>query len=170
MHPLEVQDALDSMVILLDTREQDTDRLRARLRQTGRPFERKKLDFGDYSAKVLLPNGVWYDFSREVVIERKMSLDELCQCYTRDRDRFEREFKRAQNAGAKVYLLVESASWELIYSGNYRSKMLPKSLVASVLAWLARYDCQVLLCKAETSGKLIKDVLYREVKERLTAL
>ena len=167
MHPLDVKDALDSLVILLDTREQDTGRLRTRLMQTGRPFERKKLDFGDYSAKVLLPSDIWHDFSKEVVIERKMSIDELCQCYTRDRPRFEREFERAQGAGAKIYLLVENASWEMVYAGKYRSQMTSPALVASVLAWLARYECQVIFCKAETSGYLIRDILYREVKERL---
>lgn len=167
MHPLDVRDALASLVILLDTREQDTDRLRARLMQTGLPYERKKLDFGDYSAKVLLPCGDWHEFAGEFSIERKMSLDELCQCYTRDRPRFEREFERARSAGAKIYLLVENASWEMIYAGKYCSHMASPALVASVLAWLARYDCQIVFCKAETSGYLIRDIIYREAKERL---
>ena len=42
-----------------------------------------------------------------------------------------------------------------------------KALTASLLAFLARYDCQVVLCKEETTGKLIRDILYREIKERL---
>lgn len=167
MHPIEVQDALDGMVILLDTREQDTARLRERIRQMRRPVQRQALNFGDYSCKVPI-NGEWHDFSREIVIERKMSVDELCQCYTHDRRRFEREFERAKSAGGKVYLLVENASWERIYSGAYRSKMLPTALSASVLAWLARYDCQLIMCRAETSGRLISEILYREAKERLT--
>ena len=51
--------------------------------------------------------------------------------------------------------------------GKYRSKMNPKSFVASITAWLARYRCQVIFCKAETTGVLIHEILYRELKEVL---
>lgn len=150
---------------LVDTREQDTPRLRARLERMGIPWERKKLDFGDYSVKCDR-----LDLSRSVCIERKMSLDELCSCYCKARGRFEREFIRAKEAGGKVILLVEDASWEMVYAGCYRSRMKPDALVASLLAWLARYDCQIVFCRPETSGRLIRDILYRELKERLEAM
>jgi len=169
MHPVEVQNALDGAVLLLDTREQDTARLRARLTMAALPFERQKLDFGDYSAKFPLPDGGWYDMSREVSIERKMDLDELCQCYTHDRGRFEREFERAKDADAKIYLLIENATYEQVLSGRYRSRMQPNALAASIFAWLARYDCQILMCKQATSGRLIREILLREGKERMMA-
>lgn len=78
-----------------------------------------------------------------------------------------REFERAANAGAKIYLLVEGASWEDAFAGKYRSKMDPKAFIASLTAWLARYNCQLLFCKSDTSGRLIREILYRETKERL---
>lgn len=165
MHPVEVKSALESMVCLVDTREQDTPRLRARLREMGCPWERKKLEFGDYSVKCDS-----MDLSTSIAIERKMNLDELCNCYCRERKRFEREFERARQAGAKVYLLVEDGSWEDAYSGKYRSRMSPESLVASIQAWLARYNCQVIFCQPKTTGRLIHDILYRELKERLEGL
>ena len=165
MHPVEVKAALESMVCLVDTREQDTPRLRARLREMGCPWERKKLEFGDYSVKCDS-----MDLSTSIAIERKMNLDELCNCYCRERKRFEREFERARQAGAKVYLLVEDGSWEDAYSGEYRSRMSPESLVASIQAWLARYNCQVIFCQPKTTGMLIHDSLYRELKERLEGL
>lgn len=165
MHPVEVKNALESMVCLVDTREQDTPCLRARLREMGCPWERKKLEFGDYSVKC---NSM--DLSTSIAIERKMNLDELCNCYCRERKRFEREFERARQAGAKVYLLVEDGSWEDAYSGKYRSRMSPESLVASIQAWLARYNCQVIFCQPKTTGRLIHDILYRELKERLEGL
>lgn len=165
MHPVDVTSALKSMVCLVDTREQDTPRFRARMDKLGCKWERHKLDFGDYSAKCDC-----IDLSSSVVVERKMSLDELCNCYCKERSRFEREFERAMKANAKVYLLIEDASWEKAYAGNYRSKMNPNSLVSSMIAWLARYNCQILFCCPETSGKLIHDVLYREMKERLEAM
>lgn len=167
MNPFEVSRALKNLTLIVDTREQDTDRLRRRIRQTGLSFVRQKLDFGDYSAKTTLDNGTEFDISGSVSIERKMNLDELCACYCKDRKRFTREFERAKSAGAKVYLLIENANWENAFNGKYRSKMTSSALTASMFAWLARYDCQIIFCKEETSGKIIREILYREMKERL---
>ena len=166
MDVFEINDALRNIVVLVDTREQNTAAFRARLKMMDYPHERQKLDFGDYSAKCLTANG-WIDFSNCFAIERKMNLDELCHCYCQDRKRFEREFERARAAKAKLYLLIENASFEKAYGGEYRSQMLPQALMASMLAWLARYDCQLLFCDRKTSGMLIKDIIYREIKERL---
>lgn len=168
MTVFDIDTALDGMVCLVDTREQDTPRLRARLAQMQCPHEReKKLDFGDYSAKFPLPNGEWFSLRDKVVIERKMHIDELCNCYCKDRQRFIREFERAAEKGSKIYLLIEDATWEKVYAGKYKSQMKETALVASMLAWLARYNCQLIFCKAETSGQLIRDILYREGKERM---
>lgn len=167
MNPFEVSRALKNLTLIVDTREQDTDRLCRRIRQTELSFVRQKLDFGDYSAKTTLDNGTEFDISSSVSIERKMNLDELCACYCKGRKRFTREFDRAKSAGAKVYLLIENANWEKAYSGSYRSKMSPQALTASMFAWLARYNCQLIFCKEETSGKIIREILYREMKERL---
>lgn len=167
MNPFEVSRALKNLTLIVDTREQDTDRLRRRIRQTGLSSVRQKLDFGDYSAKTTLDNGTEFDISGSVSIERKMNLDELCACYCKGRKRFTREFERAKSAGAKVYLLIENASWENTFNGKYRSKMTSSALTASLFAWLARYNCQIIFCKEETSGKIIREILYREMKERL---
>lgn len=164
MHPVDVDASLKSMVCLVDTREQDTPAFRERISHFDQ-WERHKLDAGDYSAKFLLPDSSW--FFLPVSIERKYAIDELCMCYCQQRGRFEREFERALEAHSKLYLLVEGGSWENVYSGKYRSQMNPKSLVGSILAWLARYNCQLMFCKKETSGQLIKDILYREGKEAL---
>lgn len=167
MHPVDVDASLKSMVCLVDTREQDTPAFRERISHFDQ-WERYKLDAGDYSAKFLLPDSSW--FFLPVSIERKYAIDELCMCYCQQRGRFEREFERAFEAHSKLYLLVEGGSWEDVYSGKYRSQMNPKSLVGSILAWLSRYNCQLMFCKKETSGQLIKDILYREGKEALLKL
>lgn len=167
MTPFQVRAALDTLTLLVDTREQPTARFAQRMAAVGLPYTRKKLDFGDYSARCTLEDGRELDLSGSVAIERKMNLDELCQCYTRGRKRFENEFLRAKNKGAKIYLLVENGSWEKAIQGKYRSRMQPKAFVASLLAWLARYDCQLIFCQPDTTGKLIREILYREVKERL---
>lgn len=161
----EVLRALEGMVLVVDTREQDTPALRRRLKQIGVPYVREKLNAGDYSAKFPLPDGTWYQLP--VAVERKMNPDELAACYCKGRGRFQREFERAQADGVKLYLLVENASWEALYAGTYLSQMSPQSFTASLLAWLARYNCQVLMCSQRTTGQLIHDALYREGKEHL---
>lgn len=170
MTPFEVSEALEHLTLLVDTREQDTLSFRRRVKEVGLPWERRKLDFGDYSMRVELEDGQEVDFSPAVAIERKMSLDELCQCYGRGRKRFQREFLRAKKAGAKLYLLIENGSWEKALSGEYRSRMQPQALTASLTAWLARYDCQVLFCQAKSTPRLIREIIYREAKERLEGM
>lgn len=170
MDHFSVNAAIKTMGVYVDTREQDTIRARKRLESIGLPIQRKALPFGDYSAFCTLPNGGTFSLENRVVIERKMSLDEIAACYTRERPRFEREFERAKKAGAKVYLLIENGDWEKVYTGSYRSRVRPEALTASLLAWLSRYNCQLLFCREDTSGKLIHDILYREMKEHLEGL
>ena len=165
MHPAEVEQVLESMVCLVDSREQDTPRLRARLKQIGSPTERIALNAGDYSAKVQLPNGSWFQIP--VAIERKMDITELATCFCQERGRFEREFGRASQAHIRLYMLIEDATWQNIYAGKYRSRMRPKSLVASILTWLSRYNCELIFCSSTVSGLLIHDILWYETREIL---
>lgn len=167
MHPVEIENTLKTLTLIVDTREQDTARARRRFARIGLPYIRKALNFGDYSCFVTLPDGTELDFSGSVSIERKMDLDEIIGCFTRHRARFAREFKRAKEHHAKLYLLIENASWEKVLKANYRSKMNANALLASMTAWLARYDCQLIMCDELTSPRLIKEILYREAKERL---
>lgn len=167
MNPFELRESLENITLLVDTREQPTKRLQDRIENTELFYKRKKLDVGDYSCECKLPSGEVIDFSNKVVIERKMNLDELCLCFGRERKRFEREFKRAKEKQCKVYLLVENASWEKAYNGKYRSLLAPNALIASLNAFRVRYGMQIDFCKEETTGKLIRDILYREVKNYL---
>ena len=167
MNPVEIKQTLDKITLLVDTREQDTTAFRRRLALVALPHKRDKLDFGDYSAFAIKPDGEEYSLKNKVAIERKMSIDELCACYCKGRGRFSREFERAKSVGAKLYLLVEGANWENVISGKYRTKMSSEALVASITAWLARYDCQLIFCKPESTPRLIREILYRELKEHL---
>lgn len=167
MNPVEIEQCLRSMVILYDTREHETNKLKNRLESIGCPVEREKLCVGDYSCKCLLPNGEYYSLADKYVIERKSGIDELCGNFTKDRKRFQAEFERAITRNIQVCLLVENASWEKIYQGTYRSRLPANALVASILAWCNRYNIQMHFCKPETSGKLIYEIMYRHLKERL---
>lgn len=170
MDNFDIDYALEHMTLLVDTREKPTFRFRNRMKTIGIPYERFKLDFGDYSVKCKISNGGEVDFSSAFAIERKMSLDEICSCFCGERSRFTKEFERAQECGGKIYLLIEDGSWEKVLAGEYRSKMHSSEFLASLTAWLARYNCQIIFCEPKTTGTLIKEILYREAKERLAKI
>ncbi len=172
MDPLEVETTLQSFKIVVDTREQMTPKASERIKTFGVASERATLSYGDYCGNIILPDGnALHDgsgaISAKCVVERKMSLDELASCFTRSRDRFRREFERAVSNDAKVYLLVENGSWEGIMNHRYRSKYNPLAFKASLTAWMVRYNLTPVFCKSDTSGVLIKEILYRDIKERL---
>ena len=172
MAPIEIEKILDSMVILRDTREQNTARARRRYKAFGLPCEKAVLDYGDYTYNAALPSGSIYSVTDRIkpmcAIERKMNLDELAGCFTHDRKRFEAEMIRCQQNNGRMYLLIEDASWELLLLGKYRSRFRSKAFLASLTAWMVRYDLQVIFCKEDTTPTLIREILYRDLKERLT--
>ena len=172
MEIFEQKAVLDSFSVLIDTREQDTDRARRRYKSLGVPYDRATLSYGDYCYNATLPDGSKiYDQAQTIeplaVVERKMNLDELAQCFTRGRDRFQREFERAREQGCRIYLIVENANWENLLNGKYRTRFNANAFTASQIAWMVRYNMNVMYCKEETSGRLIREILYRDLKERL---
>ena len=166
MTPVDIKSVLDKAVLLVDTREQDTPALHERIERIGLPYRRGKPQSGEYSIDPESDGGD-ITLSQTVAIERKMSLDELAMCFGTDRPRFVREFDRAKDSGIRLYMLVENASYENLYNHKYRSRLNPNAFVASLFAFMARYDCRVIFCKAETAPKVIRDILYRELKGRL---
>lgn len=173
MEGFDIEACLESMEILVDTREQPSDRAKKRYQLFECPYQRATLNYGDYTYNFTLPNGSkYFDTSQtvlgDVVIERKMSLEELSGCFCQSRDRFCNEFERAKSHDAKIYLLTENASWEKLMAHHYRTQFNPKAFLASITSFCARYNITPIFCKEDTSGKLIKEILYRELKERLT--
>jgi len=174
MDIFEQKRVLDSMVIYIDSREQPTKRAFKRYETFGCPYKNKiPMWFGDYTYNATLPDGseIIPDHSEKVVgkcvIERKMDLDELAMCFGRGRDRFQREFQKSIDHHARFILLVENATWEKLILGKYKSKMHPKAFFSSLTSWMIRYNTAVIFCKEETSGKIIRELLYRDLKERL---
>ena len=159
------------MVCVIDSREHPTAEAKKRWESFGVPYRIHALKSGDYTAEFLLPNGETFSLENYAVIERKLGLSEICGNFCQNRARFIREFERIKEAGAKAYIIVEGgASWEAIYNHRYRSQMSPQALVASLTAWMARYNAHIIFCKAEISGRMIKEILYREGKELLKDL
>lgn len=150
------------MTILTDSREQVNEHILGYFDKNKIPHTCRKLDVGDYSAML-----GEYTIEDKVAIEKKNSIDEIAGNFTVDRQRFEDEFIRAKAKGTKVYLVVENCSWEDIFLHNYRSKLEPKSLVASLMAWQVRYNITVIFCKRNDTAKIIYSILYYSLKEEL---
>ena len=158
----ELADAMKDFTIIADTREQVNDHITRYFEKQGIPCVSRKIDTGDYSACV----GA-LTLEKDIVIERKHNLDEICGNFTAERERFEREFLRAKAYGTKVILIIENATLTDIYLGNYRSKVKPQSLLGSLFAWMVRYNITVLFSKPEETGKLIHGILYYAARELL---
>lgn len=171
-HPEELA-CLETMTIICDTREHDTRKASERYQSFGCPIRQQTLDFGDYTYSFILPNGeelfpAYLDkVYPHVSIERKSGLEELSDNFTKGRDRFSREFTRAKEQGARMYLLIENAVLMDVWHGNYDTRFNRKAYWASLFAWMARYSANVVFCPYKDSAKVIREILYRELKERL---
>lgn len=93
------------------------------------------LNVGDYSL---------HGIDREFAIERK-TLDDLATSLGTDRDRFEREIKRAQTY--KDFVVVIEAPAGAVYDfrdnsncPNYYSNIHPNSIIGTVEKWPTKYD------------------------------
>jgi len=172
MTHFEEMNILNSMEILVDTREQATSKAMQRYNSFGVPYSRATLSYGDYAANFkLLDGSMLHDTSKTIhpfcAVERKMNLDELAQCFTHSRERFEREFQRATEKGCFIHLICEEGSFEKIEGHKYNSKFPPKAFLASITAWQRRYNIHFHFCSSLETGHLIKEFLYRDMKERL---
>ena len=171
MDNFEVSEVLNTFEIIVDTREQETYKSQARYEALGVPYYRQTLNYGDYTYNVKVDGKDLHSTETRVnglcVVERKQNLDELANCFTRGRERFRREFERASDMNAKVYLLIENGSLDLLINGQYRSRFKPKAFLASLMAWEVRYNITTIFCDSNNSGLLIKEILYRDIKERL---
>ena len=172
MEGYEIQNCLDSMKILVDSAEQPTDEYQRRCDSFGVPYERRNLDYADYTYDFRLPNGLWLHEDESAVkghavVERKMSLRELSGNLCQNYDRFCREFNRARENNASVYLLVEDATWMKIITGKYGTKFNSKAYLHRLLKLITLYQIKPIFIQKELSGQMIYEILYRELKTRL---
>ena len=135
-------------VIVIDTREQQP--LTFDL-----PTERGSLITGDYSIKGL---------ETFVAVERK-SVDDLVGCLKgQQRERFERELSRGR--GLDYFALVIEADLADLAAGRYHSRMNPKAVVQSLLAFSVRYSLPVFFCPGrEYAGRVVESLLMKYVAE-----
>jgi ERCC4-type nuclease len=158
----EIKALLKQLTIICDTREQVNENITGYLDSKKIPHITRKLDTGDYSAMI-----GDMTLEHDLVVEKKNGLDEIAGNFTVDRKRFEDEFTRAKAEGLKVFLLIENATWSDILLHNYRSKLKPQSLIASLLSWQVRFNITIMFCKPSETGQIIYGILYYAAREAL---
>lgn len=155
----------------MDSREQPSEQAEKRYKTFACPYRRQTLSYGDYTYNFRLNGKELYQadatISGDCVIERKMSLEELSSNLTHSRDRFIREFTKARDNDASIYLLIEKGDLKSIFAGHYKTKFDKHAYFSSFMAFLAKYHIQPIFCPAEMSGRVIREILYRELKARL---
>lgn len=135
-----IQTSAMGLTIKIDSREQLPYKF-------NHPTEVGALACGDYSLAGL---------ENHVAIERK-TIDDLIGCLTKGRARFERELSRGR--ALDYFALVLEASLADLANGNYRSKMLPKSAVQSLMAFSVRYHLPIFFCESRKYAQKITESL-----------
>ena len=151
----EMKSILDSMVVIVDTREQKNDHILEYFRKKKIPFKLRTMQTGDYSA--MIPKneelGITRDIYLNAAIERKNSVNELVESI-KDRTRFENELIRASKHPFTL-IVEELEGYNNILLGNYRSKYEPKSLLGSLKTFEARYNFSTVFLASNTTGNYI---------------
>lgn len=139
----EIDKLLKSMIYIYDTREHDgkNQHILDVWDKMGIAYKKKKLDYGDYSffvpanEELDIPRDL--DFSRQIVVERKASLDEFAGNATKERERIKKEFTLAP---PEKVLLIEGGSYSDMLNGRYRSDYAPKSYWATLHSFWHEYN------------------------------
>ena len=164
----EYKQLLKSLVILIDTREQENHHIIDYLEDKGITYKSKKLEFGDYSfmLKEQPDMEIMRDihFNSQISVERKQSLNELSNNFTHDRAQFENELIRASNS--KLILLIENVKgYQDIIKHNYGTDYNPKSFIGTLHSFRHRYNLDVVFIDPAYSGNYIYYTFYYWLRE-----
>lgn len=163
----DIKQMIKQLTVLIDSREKQNSHITDYLTKNHIPYETTTLSYGDYSCKIPTSTGDIY-FHSDIVVERKNSLEELSGNLTRDRERFEKEFLKAGNDGAKIYLMVEDMSgYSGIINHSYKTEFAPNAYMASLKAWETRFNLNVQFIDKRYAGFFILATLKYFAKEAL---
>lgn len=153
----ELKKLTKSMIILVDSREKKNSHVLDYFTKNSIVYQTTKLDYGDYSFMIpAAAAGEDIYFHRDIVIERKSSLEELSGNLAQERERFEKEFLRAGNDGCKVYLMIEaSGGYSDIIAHKYKTEFTPAAYMASLKTWESRFNANVQFIDRSYSGYYI---------------
>lgn len=163
----EIKELLKSMIVLVDTREQNWLHIQKFFDEKKIPYRVEKLESADYSCAIPknVELGIMRDlyFSDKILIERKANLEEVSGNLCQDRTRFENEFIRS--SGTKLHLLIENASYEDIIAHKYKTEYNEKAFLATLFTFQHRYGMDINFIDKKYSGLFIYQQLYYFCRE-----
>lgn len=163
----ELKTLLDSLVIIVDTREQKNQHILDYFRKKEVQFKLQTMKTGDYSA--MIPANAELGLTRDLyfsaAIERKNGVDELVESI-KDRSRFENELIRSTQHPFRL-IVEDLQGYEKILNKHYRSKYDPKALLGSLKTFEVRYDFTTVFLDPKTSGNYILHHFLYFAREQL---
>lgn len=151
----ELKTILDTLEIIVDTREQKNQHVLDYFRKKKVPFKIRTMKTCDYSA--MIPKNPEMGITRDIYLtaglERKNGVDELVESI-KDRTRFENELIRASK-NPFVLIVEDLEGYQKILNGMYRSKYDPKALLGSLKTFEVRYNFSTVFISANTTGNYI---------------
>lgn len=166
----EEKELLSSVTILVDTREKVNNHIIDYFDSHNIPYKKKALGQGDYSFYVPENEhlGILRDtfFDKEIIIERKASLEELSNNLSNERARFEEELSTAK--AKRKYLLIENANYSDVVAGNYNTQYNKKSYLGTLHSFNHKYDLQlVFMPDNKYSGIFIYGVMQYYLRNQI---
>lgn len=165
----EKDELVQSMTILIDTREQSNAHLTDYWDRKSVQYKKKALAYGDYSfmipknEKLDIPRDLFFD--KDIIVERKGSLEEISGNLTKERDRLEKELSLAPMS--KV-ILIENGSYADVVTGNYQTQYNKKSFWASLHSFWHKYNVPIFFMPdKQYSGVFIKGYFEYYLKNYL---
>lgn len=166
MKDKDIDKIIKSMYIIVDSRENLPNKITNYLEDIGVEYDVRKLTSGDYSA-IVPPNeelgfkGI--DFTDELVIERKMSNDEIIGNLTRGKDRFYREFDRFQG---KIIIMIED-TYKNGLEEKHRSKLTKNQYVGLLHSLSISTESPFIFIDRESSAEFIYNTFKYSLKNKL---
>ena len=165
----EIKRMTKSMVVIVDSREKKNSHILGYFDKQSISYQIGALEYGDYS--FMIPASVAGEdiyFHRDIVIERKASLEELSGNLAQERERFEKEFLKAGNDGCKVYLMIESpGGYSDIIGHKYRTEFTPTAYMASLKTFEHRFNANIQFISPEYAGYYIVSTFQYYTREVL---
>ncbi|MEC2916635.1 ERCC4 domain-containing protein [Bacillus cereus] len=165
----EIDKILNTLTIVIDTREQQNQHIRDYLHQKDIPVKVQKLDTGDYGC--MIPKNEEIGIPRDIYldrrIERKSSIDEITSNLQKDtQTRFENELIRSKDIPFTL-IVEDQRGYEKILTGDYKSRYNPKALLGRLNTFKVKYDFEIVFLDKKFVGNWIYHVLYYHAKHYL---
>lgn len=158
-----------SMIVLVDSREKKNSHILDYLKKQKIAYQVEKLEYGDYSFMIpAVAAGEDIYFHKDIIIERKASLEELSGNLAQKRQQFETEFLKAKSDNCKSYLMVEApGGYSDIIGHKYRTEFTPAAYMASLKTFEHRFDANIQFISPEYAGYYIVSTFQYYAREIL---